>query len=125
MANMMKMKTILLFILMVIIIGFLIGCTETTNNNSNEDSNEESRFVGTWDSEENPDIIPIKLILNSDGTSTVNGMNSTWELKNGQLIVTIIDLELVSTFDYFFTENDTILHLRLEGNDVFDIYFRQ
>ena len=117
----MKMKTILLFTLMVIIIGFLIGCTETTNNISYE----ESRFVGTWNSEENPKIIPVTLILNSDGTSIMGGLNSIWELKNGQLIITASDYELVSTFDYFFTENDTILHLRLEGNDVFDIYLRQ
>jgi hypothetical protein len=121
MTNMMKIKTILSLILIVIIIGVLIGCTETTNNISKE----ESRFVGTWDSEENPDIIPIKLILNSDGSASVNGMKSTWELKNDKLIVTIIDLPLVSTFDYYFTKNDTILHLRLEGNEVFDIYFKE
>jgi len=121
MVNMIKIKRVLLIILIVIIIGFLIGCTETKNNISNE----ESRFVGTWNSEEDPAIIPIKLILNSDGTSAVNGMKSIWELKNGQLIVTIIEIELVSTFDYYFTENDTILHLRLEGNDVFDIYFKE
>ena len=117
----MKMKTILLFTIMVIIIVFLIGCTETTNNISDE----ESRFIGTWNSEVNPKIIPVTLVLNSDGTSNMGGLISTWELKNGQLIITASELELVSTFDYFFSENDTILHLRLEGNDVFYVYLKQ
>ena len=106
---------------MVIITVFFIGCIETTNNISDE----ERRFVGEWNSEVNPKIIPVTLILNSDGTANMGGLISTWELKNGQLIISASEFEFVSNYDYFFTENDTILHLRLEGNDVFDVYLKQ
>jgi len=117
----MRIKVILLFVTIIITVGFLVGCTETNNKKPGE----ESRFVGTWKSEDNPKIIPVTLVLNSDGTSLVSDMNGTWELKDGQLIVILGNNDLVSVFDYFFTEDDTVLHLRLSGNEEFDIYFRQ
>jgi hypothetical protein len=117
----MKKKLVLIFVLIVIAVGFLNGCTETSNNIPTE----ESRFIGTWKSEENPLIIPVTLILYSEGTSLMGGLNSTWELKEGQLVITLTDNELVSSFDYYFTEDDTVLHLQLFGNDVYDIYLKQ
>lgn len=61
----------------------------------------------------------------TDGTCSLGGVGATWEIKDSKLVITMGNNELVSSYDYYFSEDDTKLHLRTSGSDKYDIYSKQ
>jgi len=114
----MKTKIFVIFTLLIIIEGFLSGCTETNNGLSSE----EERFVGTWEPNNEDFPLPIFLNFSSDRVFTQGPIQRNWEVKDGKLILTGDVPQETSRYDYYFTEEDTILHLQTEGQNVYIPY---
>jgi len=114
----MKNKIILILVIMAITLGFLSGCTETKNL-----SEEEKRFIGTWTA--NSENFQILMTFNPDRTFKQSFIERNWEIKDGLLVLTgETDLE-TSSYNYYFSENDTILNLQTVGTDVYVPYTKQ
>jgi len=115
----MKKIAIFLIVFIVITVGLLNGCTETNKSLSDE----ERRFVGTWGA--TSENFQISMTFYSDGTFKQNFIERKWEVKDGLLVLTgETDLE-TSSYDYYFTEDDTKLHLQTSGTDVYVVYTKQ
>ena len=117
----MKKLTIFLICFMVLSVGFLNGCTETNNPLSDE----ERRFVGTWGAYSELFNMTILINFYSDRTFTQGEVHRNWEIKEGKLVLTGDNNEGVTSYDYYFSENDTILNLRTLGADVYVAYTKQ
>ncbi len=111
----MKKTVILLIALMVISVGFLCGCNEVSNSLSGDE-----RFVGTWEEKSTT------ITLFSDGTGQFAFMGFVWDIKDEKLVITIGDNELVYSYDYYFSENNSKLHLKdVSGGGDFVVYTKQ
>lgn len=93
-------------------IGYIYKITKT----------EESRFVGTWKNEKSG-----TLIFYSDGTIVLGIIEGTYELKDGKLVIRALsgEVNLVSVYDYYFSENDTKLNLIDINSGITTTYTKQ
>ena len=114
----MGFRSVLPIVLMLIVLVF-VGCTDINPLNSDKD-----KLVGTWKAEgkvvESGWIkdfevmgLPEVLIFFSDGTVSFDYIEGTYEIKDGKLVLEFVGeggiVNLV--FDYYFSDNDTKLHL--------------
>lgn len=105
----MKKITLLAIILLVVSVGLLSGCTELKNVMSPD----ASKFVGTWST---GGYIPAGYTFFSDGTCSVSGLSGSWELKEGKLVINIMNEGVSIVYGYQFSEDDTILELTDMGS---------
>ena len=103
------MKKQLVFIAILAIL-VSVGLILFTNNPFNTEKN---RFIGTW--EEKDTITPLTFTFFSDGTCSVTNISSTYDIKDGKLVVTMTGEELIWTWSYSFSNNDSILTLTPMG----------
>jgi hypothetical protein len=106
----MKTKIFVIFTLLIIIEGFLSGCTETNNGLSSE----EERFVGTWEAYSENFQMTILLIFEADRTFTQEPIVAQWRIRDGRLVISGENLP-ESQYDYYFTDEDTVLYIRTVG----------
>jgi len=88
---------------------------------------ESSRFIGTWETdfiEGDTRLIGYNgiLIFHGDKTGSIGGLPSTWELKEGQVIIYYYEGISSVTYDYSFSEEET--HLTLTNSNGFLEYFK-
>ena len=115
----MKKELLIAALIVVLLIVGLSGCIGETDNKKTENSStdelstEESRFVGTWES------IGWTITFFSDGKYTSGADLKVWELKDGKLLLYTNYPESAATFDFVFSDNDTMLTLiSLSGPNV-------
>ena len=112
----------LLVISILISVGLISGCAETNNSSSDE----EEKFVGTWEAYSESSI---SMTFNSDGTfSQVTPFGlivRNWEVKDEKLVLTGETDSETSSYNYYFSENDTKLHLQTVGTDVYVEYIKK
>ena len=111
----MKKVTILLIALMVISVGFLSGCNEASNILSGE----KNKFVGTWKGSY------FSITFFSDGSCSYSSLGAIWDIKDEKLVITIGNNELVYSYDYYFSDDNTKLHLKSAGEDDYTTYTKQ
>ena len=78
--------------------------------------NEKSRFIGTWETEFIPGdsrFIGTNgiFIFHLDGTGSIGGLQSTWDIDEGQLIIYYNDGISSITYDYSFSDDENTLIL--------------
>lgn len=134
----MKKQLVIIGLTLVLLVVGFSGCTKTNNvgtnttntggkNNTNNPSDiERNKFVGTW---KTPAYSPVENktyygIINffSNGTDKVNGLNGTFDIKDGKLVLYSIDdvgVEHSTVYSYLFSENNTKLTLTsASGNEI-------
>jgi hypothetical protein len=105
----MKNQIILLGMVILLICIELSGCNEINNSIPSE----EDRFVGTWKHETgiNDEIITFF----SNGTGLLAGDPTTWEIKDGNVVIYLFEGEMTLTYDYSFSDDDNELTLTPVG----------
>lgn len=99
------------------------GCQEVTNSFPSE----EGRFVGTWENNSTKSTITFF----SDGTCSssdilpYSGLRGVWEIKDDKLVITHEHGIIISTYDYYFSENNSKLHLKNVGGENYKVYTKQ
>ena len=88
----------------------LSGCTT---------ENRDSRFVGTWG--ENP---VVQMTLFSDGSCSFAGSNGNWQIKDNKLNLEL-DNGASFVYDYYFSEDETILYLKTLSSDTYTALTKQ
>jgi len=78
--------------------------------------NEESRFIGTWETEyieEDNRFIGFNgiYVFSSDGTGSIGGLSSTWDVEEGKLIIYYYERISSVSYEYSFSEDESILTL--------------
>ena len=109
----MKKQLMIVGIIVILLTVGLSGCNNSINKNY------DSRFVGTWKYQS------ITMTLSSDGTCTHGNINGTWEIKDNKLVFAYNNWINTELFDYYFSENNTILDLKIEGNNNYIEYIKQ
>jgi hypothetical protein len=100
---MIKQLVIIGIIILLVSVG-LSGCNESSNT-INPDKN---KFVGTWKTNESTNVTTVFF---SDGAYTARGINGTWEIKDGLLVIIIPDWSIQTTYSYAFSNDDRTLTL--------------
>ena len=95
----------------------LSGCTDTVTNIGLD-----SRFTGTWQEQQ---FHIGYFTFFSDGTGSMSGLSSIWDLKSGKLVITTVEGEYTLTYDYVFSNNDNTLTLTDVGLGTSMIYTKQ
>ncbi|MHA1969020.1 MAG: hypothetical protein ACW964_14605 [Candidatus Hodarchaeales archaeon] len=88
---------------------------------------ESSRFIGNWETDfiEGDDrFIGYNgiLIFHGDKTGSIGGLTSTWDIKEGQLIIYYYEGMASVTYDYSFSEDEK--HLTLTNSNGFLEYIK-
>ncbi|KYK22802.1 hypothetical protein AYK24_08285 [Thermoplasmatales archaeon SG8-52-4] len=104
----MKRQIVILVLAILFILTIFSGCFGNNND-------EENKFIGTWKHGTIPTSRPI--IFSKNSNCDYLGDQATWELKNGKLVVNLIDLNDELIFDYEFLDNNKILILTNTGTD--------
>jgi hypothetical protein len=119
----MKRKIIVLGTVVILLMVVLSGYNELTDGGL---SDEEEKFVGTW-IENYQEIDRNKLFYTffSDKTYSQSGQGGTWKLKEGKLLLESSYTEPPFLYDYYFSENDTILNLKWTSSDSYTEYLKQ
>lgn len=120
----MQKQCTLIGILLLFIIASLSGC--------NQSNNEREKFIGTWKTElkQNPigeDTYSETKIFYENGSYFTTNMGlghipGTWHLSNGKLI---IDTYFPGTYQYIFSQNNSILTLISEAGGFTENLTRQ
>lgn len=101
-----KQLVIIGIIAILVCVGFS-GCT------SNPLDSERNKFIGTWKGTDNSMYTPIEItfIFFSDGTLTASvwGATGTYEIKDGKLVMTFSESQLV--FSYLFSNGGNTLSI--------------
>jgi len=114
----MKKQLMIIGITFVILIVGISGCTEQDSDENNNEGYLDSRFFGDWkhaDAEYGANIT-----FSSDGRyyTTALGWIGTWEVKNGEICITLPDYPgLSSCTDFTFSNNNKTLTRPLAGKD--------
>ncbi len=109
-------------ITLVLLVVSLSGCTEESGGNIN-------KFVGTWTSLGNDFYIDI-MVLYSDGLAKITNHGSTqdynhpaaWEVKDDKLVINQTDSELIYTFSYSFSNDETLVLIQEIDDRTFGPY---
>ncbi len=117
----MKKIVTLILISILLSIGLLCGCTEQNTSQADD----EARFVGTWGAYSENFQTTFSMTFSSDGTFTHGPMVFDWQIKDGKLFLLDEDGKEQSSYNYYFTENDTKLHLQTVGTDVYVTYTKE
>jgi hypothetical protein len=115
----MKKNLILIIFTFIILTGLLSGCAE------NKLSEEEEKFIGTWEAFSEYFQTTITMTFHSDGTFTQGEINRNWEVKNDLLVLTGNVEQETSSYNYYFSENNTKLYLQTVGTDFYIPYTKQ
>jgi len=112
-------KNILPLVLVLMVVPMFTGCTDINPFSSDED-----KLVGTWKAEgkvvesgwlKDYEVmgLPETLVFFSDGTVSFDYAEGTYEIKDGKLVLEFVGEEgtVNLVFDYYFSDNDTKLHL--------------
>ena len=124
----MRKITILVIALMVISVGFLSGCNESDGDSQ---SSEENRLVGTWKADNIYTTLGKTVTFFSDGTCStsdilpISGLRGVWEIKDDKLVITHQHSIINSTYDYYFSENNSKLHLKNVGGENYKVFTKQ
>jgi hypothetical protein len=86
---------------------------------------EKSRFIGTWETEfieGDGQFIGTNGILafHIDGTGLIGGLSSTWDIKDGPLVIDYYDGVASVMYNYSFSEDETVL--TLSNSNTFLVY---
>ncbi|KYK25230.1 hypothetical protein AYK24_10440 [Thermoplasmatales archaeon SG8-52-4] len=103
-----KSNFIIIGILITLIVSIFSGCINNSDNNSNL-SDESKKFVGTWKHGTSAGKLPITFSAN--GNCDYEGEEANWEIKNGKLVIYLINKETELVLDYNFLDNNQILEL--------------
>lgn len=117
----MSKKILVVGILLVLVAVGLSGCNESLPS-----SNIDSKLVGTW--VYNTYGVDLVITFFSDGKFNDEYLFSgEYEIKDEKLVISsVIDgTEFSRVYDYYFTENNTKLHLTEVGMDDTTIYTKQ
>jgi len=112
------------FILILLSVTGLSGCVEENNNYIVEDNNYiiENKFVGTWQT--GSGISRSAITFFSDGTGSLASGSTVWMIKNGKLVVYWGE-GIALTYNYSFSNGDTILTLIDVNSDLTTVYTKQ
>lgn len=112
----MKNRIVIIGIAVLLICIGLSGCNNTISNS------EINRFVGTWKAENN-----YEMTFFSNGTCNAINLGNRYEIEEGKLIfiMDVYEHEVNITYDYYFSDDDTILYLKLVGGDGTTTAFRK
>jgi hypothetical protein len=118
----MNKNLIILSIFILLICVGLSGCQEVTNSYPSD----ESRFVGTWKASqyEYHTFFSDGTCLSSD-ILPISGLRGMWEIKEEKLVITHEHSIINSTYDYYFSENNSKLHLKNIGGENYKVYTKQ
>ena len=117
----MPKKILVVGILIVLMSVGLMGCNEVLLS-----SNIESKLVGTW--VYHASGVDLEITFFSDGKFNDEYLFSgEYEIKDEKLVMTstIDGTEFSRVYDYYFTENNTKLHLTDVGTNETTIYTKQ
>lgn len=107
----------LVFIVPIILI-LLCGCNEIQNPLDTE----RNKFIGTWKSE--GEVTGGTTTFFSDGSLSSFGIGGTWELKDNKLVMIFGNSEMITAYNYYFTNDDT-MNLKSTISNKYVIYHRQ
>ncbi|KYK22323.1 hypothetical protein AYK25_02675 [Thermoplasmatales archaeon SM1-50] len=113
----MKKQLLIIGIISILIYVGLSGC----NEHNNTINTEEDRFIGTWHSTTGS---PSILEFFKDG-KCIYGYNGTWELTDGKLVINLISISLITTYNYTFSNNDKTLTLTFIENNFTEVWTKQ
>ncbi len=112
----MKKQIIMLGIVVIILAVGLSGCNEIDSPLPSV----EEKFIGTWKASQ----YDFHTFF-SDGTSSQSGFGGVWEIKDDKLVITQEHGTIIKTYDYYFSENNTKLHLKNVGGESYTVYTKQ
>lgn len=132
-------KDILPLVLALMVVPMFTGCTDINPFSSDED-----KLVGTWKAEGKmvesdwggwiKDYqkmgLPEVLVFFSDGTFTSGeylALEGTYEIKDGKLVLEFVSAgDIINmVYDYYFSDNNTRLHLISLDGEVSCTYIKQ
>jgi len=95
---------ILMIALIVVGTVFLSGCNQINSSQTNT-------FLGTWESQDIGAVLLLghKATFFSNNTVFFNDRLYKWEIKEGKLIVGLMDGSIQVALNYSFSNNDTTL----------------
>jgi len=115
----------------IVIVGIivLLVCVGLSGCSNNPFDTEKNKFVGTWKTNSTESFNPANLgtvIFFSDGTLSLSGLGGMkYEIKDGKLVISTNNNELQYTFEYSFSNSNTVLTLSLVGTDNPVVYTKQ
>ena len=125
--NKIKKQLIVTGTLVILISVGLSGCNEISNLLKSE----KDRFIGTWISsnwrpqQNNTLYAPQPHTYFSNGSCLVGDVSGTYDIKDGKLIETLANGQLTFTWNYSFSNNDTIITLTQIGTTFILILYKQ
>lgn len=117
---------VLFFILVIMCWVFLGNFFDYTRNlgEVTEDLvDEKSKFIGVWEIQffkdddrfvSNSGIY----IFRTDGTGSISGIESTWDIIDKKLVVHYYDGVVILNYDYFFSNDEKILTLTNSNGEI-------
>jgi hypothetical protein len=112
-----KKQFLILGIVVILVCVGLSGCDQINNALKSE----MDRFIGTWVSsswqpqQNNTFYAPQPHTYFSNGSCSVGNVSGTYETKDRKLVETLANGQITFTWDYSFSNNDTILTLTQVG----------
>jgi predicted PurR-regulated permease PerM len=112
---------VVLFIVLVIMVWTFFGnffdfAKNLGDKSSNIQLEEKAKFVGNWETqyiEDDERFVGFNGIYSfrSDGTSSVGGLDSTWDISNNKLVISYYEGLSTLIYSYVFSEGETNLTL--------------
>ena len=119
----MKKHIIAIGIVILLLAVGLSGCNELDNSNGNGNTSSElDKFVGDWVIEQQSNSY---LTIFSDGTCSYYGSSGFWEIKDGRLVLDLYSQGRTEVFSYYFSENNTKLHLKASYQEDYETYIKK
>jgi len=112
----MKKKHISIGMILLLVTVGLSGCF------GDDEDNDDDRFVGTWESDTG---FGLSMVLFSDGSCSYAGASGTWEIKDGKLSIELQGGVVSYVFDFYFSDGNSKLYLKLQGTDDYDEWVKQ
>jgi len=99
------------------------GGTQIFTKRYNPLNGEKNKLVGTWVNISTKGIVTT-MNLFSNGTSAINTMSSTWDLKDGKLVIRL-DATSSLVYNYVFSDNNSTLSLTSTMGGVTQVFTKK
>lgn len=97
---MQKQIAVVLIAILFIIVG-LSGC--------NEYADDKGKIIGTWRGKGGGSLT-VAYSFFSDGTCSWGSLAGTWDIKDGKIVMTLMNGEMSKSLNYKFTDDPDILY---------------
>ena len=120
----MKNQLVIIGLVAVLFCVGFSGCDQINNVLKSE----KDRFIGTWVSgnwPQNDTTIPQSHTYFSNGSCSVGNVSGTYETKDGKLVETFVNGQIIFTWEYSFSNNDSVLTLTQVGTTFTLVLYKQ